>query len=208
MKTRFIKITAILFIALCSGCVTPEYLKSIYDNPGWPGFITSTKSDFDNKSMSSMEAAYLYDGSSSFRLGLRWSSGFKKDSILLVAEWLGAKNFEPKATLDINIDGEIISLKPSDPRQYGITSEKIVISSGLMDVPVSQGNQTHKTYWVTRQTLERMINAKKVVVRVQLLNSYWEERFEPSTDALPTYNKYPYIWAKAAFKKFLNKIPS
>ena len=208
MKNPLINVFIVIFITLSTGCVTTEYLKSIYDNQGWPGFITSSKSDFDNKSMSSMEPAYLSDGSSGFRLGLRWNSSFQKDSFLMIAEWGSAKNFQPRSTLDINIDGEIISLEPSDPSQYGIVSEKIVISSGLMDVPVSQGNQTHKTYRVTRQILKRMINAKKVVVRVQLLNSYWEERLEPSQDALSIYNKYPYIWAKAAFKKFLSQTPS
>lgn len=200
---------AVTLIALCSGCVTTEYLKGIYDSPGWPGYITSSKSEFDNSSSSTLEPAYLYDGTSPFRLGLRWNSKLEKDEFLLVAEWGAAKNFAPKDTLDFNIDGHITSLKPINNNQYGITFQKTLIStSGLMDVPVDMGNRTHKTYSISKDTLEKIINAKKVIVRVQLLDSFWEERIEPSPEAIPTYKKYPYIWAKAGFKKFLRLIPT
>lgn len=200
---------AIALILLCTGCVTTEYLKGIYDSPGWPGYITNATSEFDNSSRVSLEPAYLYDGTSPFRLGLRWNSKLDKDEFLLVAEWGGAKNFAPKDTLDFNIDGKITSLKPLDRNQYGIVSQKTVMSSGgLVDVPVDMGNQTHKTFMISKDILDKIINAKKVIVRAQLLESFWEERFEPSPDAIPTYNKYPYIWAKAGFKKFLHTIPA
>jgi hypothetical protein len=42
-----------------SGCVTTTTLKDEYDNPGWPGYITSSVSEFDNKYQLSMEPAYL-----------------------------------------------------------------------------------------------------------------------------------------------------
>ncbi|CCN80770.1 hypothetical protein VIBNISFn27_250006 [Vibrio nigripulchritudo SFn27] len=197
-----------LGIALLSGCVTTTTLKDTYDNPGWPGYITSTVSEFDNKHDISMEPAYLGDATSLFRLGARWSDRFADGKYVLVAEWGGAKNFDPDSSLGVNIDGEITYLQPVDSSQYGVVSEKSVISKGLMDVAVEMGNQTHKQYWVSGQILGKMINAQKVVVRVELLDTYWEERLEPTSDALPTYNKYPYIWAKAGFKKFIANVKS
>lgn len=200
MKKSFFIILISLAI---SGCVTTEYLKDTYDNPGWPGYISSSTSEFDNKSIISMEPGYLDDKKSAFRLGLRWNSTLGKDRFLLVAEWGGIKNFSPSDTLDFNIDGNFVSLKPADHNQYGISSKKTVMSSGLFPMPINIGNQTHKAYVVSRQTLESIINANKVIVRVQLLDTFWEERMEPNTEVIDIYNKYPYVWAKPGFKRFL-----
>tara|TARA_B110001454_G_scaffold54930_2_gene53705 strand:- start:5187 stop:5744 length:558 start_codon:yes stop_codon:yes gene_type:complete len=182
-------------------------MKDAYDNPGWHGYISTSKSEFDNRSMASLEPALLSDWSSILRLGLRWNTDLGADSFLLIAEIEGAENFAPKDTIDFNIDGKITSLKASDPNQYGITSKRIVMSSGPFQTPVELGMKTQKTYRVSRETVESIINAKKVIVRVSLLNSFLEQRIEPSSENISAYNQYPDIWAKGAFKKFLRITP-
>ncbi|MEL4204942.1 hypothetical protein C9E85_05390 [Plesiomonas shigelloides] len=193
------KLIGCIGMLLLSGCVTTEYIKSVYDNPGWPGYITKSVSEFDSKSEVLMEPAYLSDATSLFRLGLRWNDSLKENQYIIVAEWGGAKNFDPARPLGINIDGNISYLQPIDKTQYGVVSQKKSIGIGA-------ANQTHKQYWVSKDTLDNIINAQKVVVRVELLDTYWEERLEPTEDALPTYNQYPDIWAKAGFKKFLDSV--
>lgn len=200
-------LSIILTTLFLSACSTTEMMKDAYDNPGWHGYISTSKSEFDNRSMASLEPALLSDWSSILRLGLRWNTDLGADSFLLIAEIEGAENFAPKDTIDFNIDGKITSLKASDPNQYGITSKRIVMSSGPFQTPVELGMKTQKTYRVSRETVESIINAKKVIVRVSLLNSFLEQRIEPSSENISAYNQYPDIWAKGAFKKFLRITP-
>ena len=155
-----------------------------------------------------MTPAYLYDIRPNLRLGLRWNSLLDEDKIIMIAEWGAAKNFDPKSTLDFNIDGEFVHLTPIDSNQYGIVSTRTVMSSGPFSVPVELGNQTRKTYWASKKILEKIINAKKVVVRAQLLDSYSEAQLEPDAESLSVYKNYPFIWAKGGFKKFLKAIPA
>tara|TARA_B100000767_G_scaffold138898_1_gene131285 strand:- start:105 stop:722 length:618 start_codon:yes stop_codon:yes gene_type:complete len=200
------KIINCIGMALLSGCVTTTTLKDAYDNPGWPGYITNSVSAFDNKHQLSMEPAYLSDATSLFRLGLRWNNKFREGQYIVVAEWGGAKNFDPDSSLGLNVDGKISYLQPVDETQFGVVSQKIVTSKGLVDVSVDLGNQTHKQYWVSEALLNKVIKAKKVIIRVELIDTYWEERLEPTGDAIPTYHKYPHIWAKAGFKNFLDNV--
>ncbi|MDW2100047.1 hypothetical protein R7041_22175 [Vibrio sp. 1751] len=200
------KVISCIGILFLSGCITTTSLKDTYDNPGWPGYITKTVSEFDSKSEMLMEPAYLSNGTSLFRLGLRWNDRLKENQYIIIAEWGGAKNFDPARPLGINIDGEISYLQPIDKSQYGVVSQKTATSNGLVNTSINMGNQTHKQYWVSIDTLNSIINAQKVVVRVELLDTYWEERLEPTKDALPIYQKYPYIWAKAGFKKFVDSV--
>ncbi|MFW1065429.1 hypothetical protein ACEV86_10410 [Vibrio parahaemolyticus] len=197
-----------LFVALvlgASGCSTTGNIQETYDRPGWPGYISKSKSEFDGAYNVSMEPAYLGNASNMLRLGLKWNSSLPKDKYLLIAEWAEAENFSPDSPLGLNIDGSRLDLSPVDKRDYGVINDKAIESDGPFKLPMVLYNQTHKMFWISKNEVSRIIEAQKVVVRVELLNSYWEERLEPTPEALTVYNEYPYIWAKAGFAKFLSE---
>lgn len=197
-----------LFVSLAllsSGCVTTGNLQDTYDRQGWPGYISQNTSEFDGTSRVSMEPAYLGDASNMLRLGLEWNSSLPKDRFLLIAEWAEAENFSPDSAFKLNVDGDLIELSPLDKGDYGVIQDKVLQSNGPFELPMVLHNQTHKRFWISKNELSRIIEAKKVVVRVELLNSYWEERLEPPSEALAIYDEYPYIWAKAGFDKFLSE---
>lgn len=191
------RLKSILFVLILgiSGCsVTADEIESMYNQPGWPGYLTKDVSEFDGKSRVSLEPAYLSDATSMLRLGLRWNSSLPKDKLVFVAAWGEAKNFDPNSPFKLNIDGSMLELKPLDNREYGITTSSY-----------ASYNQTEKRFWISKSDVSRIVDAQKVVVRVELLKTYWEERLEPTPKVLSTYKRTPSVWAKVAFAKFLSE---
>ncbi|MBD8515181.1 hypothetical protein IFO68_21100 [Photobacterium sp. CAU 1568] len=205
MKCYLVGLCALIL----SGCVTTESLKATYDNPGWPGYISKSQSEFDGRKDVSIEPGYLDDGSSYLLLGARWNNKMKEGRLILVAEWNEPINFEPATSLDFNIDGKFISLLPVDKHDYGIKDMKSLTTQSILG-PISTPLHytTKKSYWITRDQLDELIQAKKSIVRVQFLDSYSEQRIEPSDPNNSSYLKYPYVWAKPGLEKFLKEIPT
>ncbi|WP_155760034.1 hypothetical protein [Vibrio natriegens] len=197
------KIILVICTLITSGCTTG--IQESYDEPGMPGYLTKDTSEFNGKTEIRLEPAYLNDASSLFRLGLRWNSALPKDKFLLVAEWAEAKNFEPSSSLGLNIDGDIIYLNPVDESEYGVIDKVTRTFSTTLAQSTFSYNRTLKQFWVSKNELSRMIEAKKVTVRVDLLHTYWEEQLEPPQYAMSVYNEHPYSWAKAGFERFLTK---
>jgi hypothetical protein len=137
----------------------------------------------------------LADATSLFRLGLRWRSDFPSGRYLLVAEYADAINFEPEKPIGFNLDGQIFEFDPADKSDYGISSVRT--RSGY------SYNSTKKSYWVSRSQIEKIYSASKAVVRVQFLESYWEEVLEPPAEAIDSYENAPQLWVKPSFKQFL-----
>ncbi|WP_165311008.1 hypothetical protein [Vibrio ziniensis] len=191
-------------LLLLSGCVNTN-MKESYNQLGMPGYITKNVSQFNGETEISLEPAYLNDASSLFRLGLHWNTKLPKDKYLLVAEWAEAKNFEPSAPLGLNIDGDIVYLKPVDEKEYGVINKETRTLSSTVARSTFSYNRTLKQFWISRNELWQLIKAQKVIVRVELLHTYWEERLEPPQTAMSVYNEYPYAWAKAGFEKFLTE---
>ncbi len=195
-------IIGVFFIA---GCMANIDIQEIHDRPGWPGYITKNVSEFDGKRYISMAPAYLGDASNMLRLGLEWNSSLPVDKYMLVAEWAEPINFSPNSSFGINIDGNRIDLRPVDRREYGTSIDRVLESSSSFAPATILHNQTHKRFWISKSEVSEIIEAKKVVVRVEFLKSYWEERLEPTPEATDIYNEYPYIWAKAGFARFLTE---
>ncbi|STQ75532.1 hypothetical protein [Grimontia hollisae] len=199
---------ALLFLSafLLSGCISQETLKQTYDSPGWPGYISSTTSEFDGKKTIQMQPAYLAGADSFFRLGIRWQSNWDANQFALVAEWSTPTNFSPDAPLRINVDGQFLTLEPIDPEDYGYTGKHVLESNGMLEgVHQPVYNYTEKLYWITRAQLQQIIDAQKSVVRVEFLKDAWEEQIEPTPEAMNAYRHYPFIWSKAGFGAYLSK---
>jgi hypothetical protein len=189
-----ISFITLLFIASC----TTIDVGKLYDQSGWPGYIETTVSEFDSKKLVSLEPAYLGDATSLFRLGLRWRNDFPTGRYLLVAEYAEAINFEPEKPIGFNIDGQILEFDAADGSDYGVN--RVRTRSGYTY------NSTKKSYWVSRSQVEKIISATTVVVRVQFLESYWEEVLEPPAKAIDSYEKSPQLWVKPAFNRFLEMV--
>ena len=202
----FKKYSFLIIVLMLGGCATTESQKKQYDGPGWQGYISTSVSEFDGTKTLNLEPAFLNDGASSLRLGLRWNNRMDKDQFLLVAEWTGALNFSPDSDLRINIDSDIVGLKPLSSSQYGVTQQKTVMSNGPISIPVNIGNHTTKNYLISKKLLSRIILAKKSVVRVEFLDTYTEVQIEPNKEAQSSYVLYPNIWSKYAFKLFLERL--
>ena len=106
----------------------------------------------------------------------------------------------------LNIDSDIVGLKPLSSSQYGVTQQKTVMSNGPISIPVNIGNHTTKNYLISKNLLNRIILAKKSVVRVEFLDTYTEVQIEPNKEAQSSYVLYPNIWSKYAFKLFLERL--
>jgi hypothetical protein len=64
----------------------------------------------------------------------------------------------------------------------------------------------NKNYLISKKLLNRIILAKKSVVRVEFLDTYTEVQIEPNKEAESIYALYPNIWSKYAFKLFLERL--
>jgi len=184
MKTNGIiqKFSCFLFILLISACATGM--------PGIPGAISESQSQFDGTKQVSMEPAWLY--STYIKLALFKNSKMNKDDIIMTAVVKGAHNFAKGASLHFNVDGDIISFNSVDSLTDINTSSGSVGS----EIYIPPSNWSSKDYVVSKQFINKIINANKVIVKIDLRKSYVEGKF--SHDG--------YTTARPAFREFLKKI--
>lgn len=201
-KTSGMKSLLFVLAISISGCsITADEIEAMYDQPGLPGYLTKDVSEFDGTSRITLAPSFIGDGGNLLRLGLRWNSSLPDNKMILVAEWGEPENFDPKMPLKLNIDGTRLELPPVDKRGYGEFIDKVYSSATMLSSSSITLKETHKQYWISRSELSQIIGAQKVVVRVELLKSYWEERLEPTVEDIQA----PKLWAKMAFAKFLSE---
>ena len=158
--------------------------------PGMPGNIIETTSKFDGSKGISMEPAWLYN--SLIKLALFKNTKMDKDLVILTALVKGAHNFAKGNSLHFNVDGEILSFKPID-EFTDIKTDPGFVGSGLY-VPPS--NWSSKRYSITKSFIKRIIDAERVVVKIDLRKTYAEGVF--SKDSVAT--------ARPAFRKFYDRL--
>ena len=197
-------LTVCLLATLTLSCAT-VVMEDLYDRPGRGGFIETRLSEFDGRKSIKMEPGYIAEWNSFLRLGLRWHSDLPDNKYILLAELKGAINFKPAADLLFNVDGKIVTASPVDKTRYGVTNQKWVDLSGPFSSPMNTGNVTTKQYWISEELINSITSANKVAIKVYLLNSYWESVIEPKEKFKEDYAKYPYIWAKGGFKRFMKE---
>lgn len=175
MKKIILLVVSLLFLAGC-------HLN--------PGYISVTQSKFDNATEMSMKPAWCE--SAKVKFGLFWSSKMKNDDLILVAAVRDIRSFAPGESLWFNIDGKKVGLKPMD-----VSPEIVHVPGFHIGTTYIEGHTTSSMrYAVSKQFIQRLIDAESVIVKVSLDRTSVEDVF--STDIFNT--------AKPAFRDFLEKL--
>jgi len=154
-----------------------------------PNSISVNKSDFDGQTEISMIPATVYSPDSmweGYGLGLRWRSDMG-DSVVFTAEiGMDIVNIKSKGGLQINIDGNVISLDSPDigTNFESQTTNTVTISS------------SKKEFLGTLALVRRMLSAKSVMVRLKTQNGYEDADFKMDGPMV----------AKDGFAKFIHKV--
>ena len=136
-----------------------------------PGDITVVKSEFDGTVEVSMEPARVcLPGASvcTIKLDLMHNSKMKPDQAMMRVLVMGLEQFAPGEAVKFNIDGEIVGLTSIDTNS---THDERPGMAGSDDYWTSQ------RYMVDKQFIEKLLNGKRVVVRVDLQKSFAEGIF-------------------------------
>ena len=159
---------------------------------GMPGAISERVSGFDNTTEISMEPAWLIGGSGAIKLGLYKTSKMNEYQVVLVAVVMGTYNFGNKDSLQFNIDGETLSLDSTDLLTNIETKEGSYNSAAYLPAY----NESSKRYWVKKDFIKRLLDAKKVWVKVNLSSDYVDGEFSKDSPGA----------ARPAFRKFFEKV--
>ena len=171
MKTP---ILAVLLSIVLTGCLMPM-----------PGDTSTTVSKFDNTKQVSVEPGLIYNGmlSSSIKLGAHWNSKMGDEAVLhVIYQFVDSIN-----GISFNIDGEIVSLTPID----ALTSFEPGYYSGYY----SSGATSAQRFNVKLEFLQRLVSAKKVMVKVDLSKTFAEGELRDG-----------FTMAKPGFVKFLAQV--
>tara|TARA_R110002072_G_C7708914_1_gene513844 strand:+ start:71 stop:655 length:585 start_codon:yes stop_codon:yes gene_type:complete len=179
-------ISVFLLVLLLAGCSSM---------PGMPGYIEVTKSSFDGSTQLSMEPAFVFRSNDGFsgsdlQMSLLWRSAMNNNDVVLIAQVSGAKSIARGDSLHFNIDGQIESLKSID-ELTNINYEPGVYSA----VYIPGQNISSKRYVVTKEFIDKILNASDVKVKLDLSQSFVEGIFTDTTTSS----------AYGAFKEFVKK---
>lgn len=178
---------ASLFVLVLSSSL---YIFNCASMPGTPGYIDVIQSQFDNSVQMRMESAWLKNGN--IMMELFWSSNMKKNEIVLTPILLGAKTINNGKSLHFNVDGKIYSLTSID----NITNIKTTPGSTYGNVHTAAANWSSKSYLISREFLTKLNTGNRVIVKLDLNNSYVEDEF----------SELGYQLAKGSFIEFEKKL--
>lgn len=177
---EMLRFAAVLMAVLLSGCVM---------GPGFPGYISESRSAFDQSTQYRMEPANVNPVGGGlyvpFNLGLVWTSG-RPYELGVIAQMTEYRNLVAEEGLQFNIDGRIVKVSSSQPLTR-LRSE----GSGAVSYPTST-----RIYDAPRELLDNLMKAQRVVVRLHTLDGYLEGVF---TEDTPTS-------AIRGFREFQKKI--
>ena len=162
---------------------------------GVPGYIEVTKSSFDDSTQLSMEPAFVFRNNDGFsgsdlQMSLLWSSAMNKNDVVLIAQVSGAQSIARGDSLHFNIDGKIESMRSLD-EFTNINYEPGIYSA----VYISGQNTSSKRYVVSKEFIDKILNASSVKVKLNLSQLFVEGIFTDTTTSS----------AYSAFKEFVKK---
>jgi len=173
MRRNILLILIAVFILV--GCATI---------PLSPGYIYKTTSDFDGATQWSMEPVII-PGGGGISLGLFHSTKMNPDKLILEVEIRGLQTIE---SCHWKVDGGLYHFSPINPRtEFGTEGEGTVYIH----------NVSIQTYWITKEFLEKILNAKEAIIRVDLENNTF-------LDGL--FHKGGALTPKTAFKNYYMKV--
>ena len=127
-----------------------------------PGHIKETVSPADHVRTVTMLPAYVYAegkiGEGKLRLGLTWSSKDPEQMLITAETWGEPVTIPERESLTVSIDGVTVGLSgdPAAPTQQRVESAQ----TGFI-------TWSSRTYRTDRAFIERMVNAGRVVVRLE-----------------------------------------
>ena len=113
----------------------------------------------------------------------------------LAVEHLGSEDFGDEPSLHINIDGEIISLTSLDQFTKISTIRGHAVHGPYDPIWIPGHSISSKKYRIDRELLKKIIDGEKVLFKIDLKNSFVEERVINDSRN-----------AGAIFKKFYEKV--
>lgn len=189
-------------LILTISCSTTQLIKDSYKY----GEITKSESKVDQTIELYMYPVSLFPivgAYSNIGLGAFWKTNFQKGKIHLKLEVIGAETFK---SITFRIDDKFEKFSPE-------LANTIIKSDGPAAYvgayrPIA--NHSTVTFEVSREMVEKLINAKQVFVKAEFLNSYTEAAItieDASSDFDQVFIRdYGYPTPKEALRKLLNEI--
>jgi len=155
-----------------------------------PAKVLVSTSKFDNATEISTEPAWLYDSKVGIKFSLFRRSTMPEDKIILNVIVSGAHIFSRKKSLQFNIEDKFVSFNSIDTYADIDTTPGSYFSN--IDIYFPPQNWSKKRYEIDRAFLKRIIEAEKVIVRVNLEKTYAEGVFSSDypTTARPVFRKF------------------
>ncbi len=183
MKKMSICILFLLFLIILVGCAR-SYM------PEAPGGIARRISEFDGATELYMIPAWICEKGSfdecTFRIGLFWRSTMPEDDLAIIIETVGPYSIKSGDVLHFNIDGEIVSPASRGTRADMYAPTGYYAGPGL------------KRFTVDRALIQKLLDAKRVVVRIETDGGYLEG----------TFSKDRATMARPAFREFMERLSS
>lgn len=156
---------------------------------GTPGHISKSTSQFDNSSQLMLEPAWV-GSMTGLKMGLVWNSKMPPDTVLLVAIVQGLNRISDGKSLHFNINGEFLSLTSIDASTNYQTENGGLYLAINTYIPPS--NWSSKRYVINRELLDKLVEAEKVVAKIDLDRSAIEGDFtiEAPTTARPAFREF------------------
>jgi hypothetical protein len=139
---------------------------------GIPGDVNESVSKFDGTKKILMEPAWACS-MCSIKLGLYKTTKMPEHNAVMIAVVTGAHNFRGGKSLHFNVDGDFFSFASIDTMTDVETHPGYVAGNDYY--PPS--NTSSMSYWVTVDFVERLVNAKRVIVKIDLAKDYVEGEF-------------------------------
>jgi hypothetical protein len=157
-----------------------------------PGRITESISAFDGTNNILMEPAWVI-GKKGFKMGIEKNSGIEKLVLTIIV--MSKHKFSDKDAIQFNIDGNVLSMDPVND----ITDTTEIDGRYMVGEYFNSGTLSSKKFWITKDIVRRLIDGKKVGIRVMMES---DETFDGDFSKDYQYG----MGAKTAFRKFYKKV--
>lgn len=127
-----------------------------------------------------------------YSVGARWSSK-QPAAAALVIELMGA--YTPIKTASLNVDGEILQLKPLDANTA--YSQGIALTPGTYNAALAQAGRTStQEFEIPLPLLQRVLAARVVKMRIELADGVVDARLVENGKASKAYGALQRFWGK------------
>lgn len=169
MKTKYRVLIVSLSLSILCGCLQPL-----------AGTVSTSTSKFDSTKQIAVEPAWVYPG---FKLGGHWNDKMG-DVVMLEAVVRGVENIQ---VLQLNIDGEIVTLMPEDQATDHEYSPGVYTS--VASAP--GGAWSARRFQTDKALIEKIAYASKVMGKLTLSSGSVEGEFRNGMQmAKPAFVKF------------------